>query len=234
MSASLYKWIVVASNLGTFVPLSIFFVRFQSQPKQNKIIAALLGLSVFLDLTQWGLYFAGLPTLLIANAYMLASFPILLFYYHQILFVRRLKALAYFLGLLFLNVSLYLAITKGLLSINNYIWATSSAILAVTSTIYFCYVPSMTVERYLDKYLFSTLIINASLSLYFFTSLIIFAFMDIIFNNLSIEQSRTFYSIHNITSILKNLGIAVGFLIAGNRNVYITFEQFQKMDRSRK
>ncbi|NBW36781.1 MAG: hypothetical protein EBR30_17505 [Cytophagia bacterium] len=55
--------------------------------------------------------------------------------------------------------------------------------------------------------------------------------MDFVFSQLTPNEARSFWSIHNIINVLKNLGIALAFFLSGKRNVYMTFSQLERIGR---
>ncbi|HEY0652615.1 MAG TPA: hypothetical protein VGD65_05780 [Chryseosolibacter sp.] len=229
MSANLFSIIFFAHLFSSLIPLSMFLWRIKHQPRQNTIIAIILTFSLVCDLANWLLPKFGLSSAVFFHSYGIVAFMVFNFYYYELFFHKKASKYQYITILIFaLTVVSYFSFNSGL-TLSNYIGPISSAILGINSLLYFYFISTMIVERYFDMHLFSNFAVNASLSLYFFTTIILFSFMDFAFTELTIEQERSFWSIHNIINILKNIGIALGFFLSGKRNVYMTFSQLEEL-----
>jgi hypothetical protein len=231
MSTSLFKTIFLISVASAAIPLLVFIWRWKHQPSQNRIIAILLVCSIISDLVSWWLTTKGTPTYIVENIYIVFAFILLNGFYYLILFQKEGKKILLIVSCIFAIMLIIVALITGFGQVDSRFWVLCSGILAFNSILYFCSVPSMIVERYFDKYLFSNLVLNASFLLYFFTSIILFIFMDFVFSQLTPNEARSFWSIHNIINVLKNVGIALAFFLSGKRNVYMTFSQLERIGR---
>lgn len=231
MDKQLFDIIVVASALSVLVPICIYLIRFKDQPKQNHIISAFLGVSILCDSLIAASQIQKRPSIIFVNLFVIAAFIIIVGFYYEILFKKRAKVYLYIGTVLFTLASVYQVIQHGLAQPLVTLWTLNGAIISVFSVLYICIVPSMVIDRFVDRHLYSNVIINTAFAFYFFTTLFLFLTADFVFTKLTANESRFFWSLHNAANIIKNLGLALGLYYSGKRKTYITLEQLEKMGK---
>jgi hypothetical protein len=229
MSPITFRIIFLLSTLTTVIPLILYFVRIKDQAKSNSVVLVWLGFSLILDIGIWMLINYKIPTFILNNSYSIGTFVLLSVFYYKILFEKKAKILFYSGSLIFSVGLSCFGINYGLYELNTNIWIISAVILIVYSFAYFFLVPSMTIDRYLNKNLFSNIFINGAFTLYLCASMTIYIFTDFVFTSLSPDETRAFWSIHNIVNIVKNLILALGFFVSGKRQAYISLQQLDSI-----
>lgn len=218
----------VLSIVSTIPALLIWLLRFKTFPKQHNIIGSFLLMCLAFDIA---LSNTSSYAPILSNIQDALQFFILTLFYWEILFRRRVRKISVWLMVLY-GISLIGSIYwLGLGAYHNYSWTIGSAIIATYSILYIAIIPSMVIDRFLDKHLYSNVIISSSLSFYFLTTIFLTFLVDFVFTTLTVHESKLFWSLHNVANIIRNLGLAIGLYFSGKRKTYITLEQLEKMGK---
>lgn len=233
MTKQLFDYIVWISVLSVIAPLIVYLVRFKTHPRQNHFIALYLVSTFSLDIVILVLQLKSYSTILFNNLYSIMSFITLTAFYYELGFKKRFVFLLTMAFVVFNISTIYFAGSALNTKPLTFYWAINASIIVFLSIAYMAILPSMQIERFLDRCLYSNLAINIFILIYFTGAAIIFCFAEFVFTNLTPNEARIFWTSHNILNILKNVGIAVGLFLTGKRDPYISFELFEKLAREK-
>jgi hypothetical protein len=228
MNEKVVEVIQWSSYLSCLIPLAFYLYGFRRFPIQNHLIGAVIILSATIDTIS---LFANFP--FIHNLYEILQFLLLNWFYYVLVYNKKSEFIALVSIGSFLAVLIYSFLQKT--SFNFYffnVWGIGAIVMVVHALVYVVNIPRMLIQRYFDNNLLSNLMFNASIFIYFFVSLVAFFLIDAASKSQTTDSLRGVWSIHNAFNIMKNIGFAVAFYQTGKRQVYMTFEQLEKLARA--
>lgn len=214
MNHEVYSWIRYASILSTPIALLVLCVLWKRQPRQNRILAVSLFISLLFDLIGWSLVRGINPksTIISNNIYFILALPAIMIFYHEVLGRRSLKLLVRIFTVIFLLATLISILDQGLNVPNTYSMTMSSILVTITSILFVADLKLMDPADFAkNPFHHTNIIVNTSLAIYYFATIIIFAASDYIYLHLTIGDSLYVWASHNATHVLKNAGLAIAF-----------------------
>lgn len=233
MNLPIFKIVVAISTLSVLVPLAIFIRGRSRFPKANKFVGLFLVVSLICDIAVNILFYQRKSNAIPVNLYYVASFILVSYFYFELIFKKRLKAVL---------ISGTIAFTIALVwELSNYrvdqfqgtLWAIIALIVGGYGIVYIVNAHKMVLEKMLDKNLISYQIINASFIFYFLVTILLFLSTNFVFTHSDADISRIFWSLHNIANTLKNIGLAIGLYYTGKRDVKTTLLEIERISRER-
>jgi hypothetical protein len=188
------------------------------------VIGAVILLSGLADLVS---LYTG--SAILFNVFELLQFLLLTWFFYELLYKKRHKFLAAIGVGVYLAIFIFSFLNYGLHVNYSDLWAIGALIILIHTLFYILDIPHMIIERYLDMNLMSNLIFNASIFIYCLVALIVFVLYGSVSKTENFEAFKEFWAIHNAFNIVKNIGFAFAFFYTGKRNVYMTFEQLEKI-----
>lgn len=229
----LYKILLYVSLVSVILPTILYVRTFRQLPRQTHLVGVFVIVSLATDVVAFALMKSGKATILVNNIFDLCSFVLVSLFYVRLLANSKLTSL-FVVGSGIYGISLiYYTSSFGVFASHTPIWAINGAIVAMYGLLYFILLPSMIVQRLLDKNLYSYVVINGSLLFYFTVTILLFVSANYFLNNADSETNMIVWSFHNIANILKNLGLAVGLYYTGRRNVKTTLLEIERISRER-
>jgi drug/metabolite transporter (DMT)-like permease len=219
------------SNLSVLVPIFFYLKKIKVLPKENRIIGIFVFVSAFCDLIGFWLYYNRIQTGWVANFYYNASFVVLCFYYHHVVF--RFKNRKYFyLGIIVFLISN--VIINAQQSFNEYqglMWIVIGMIIVMFGIIFNNY----QVEKppLFDKNLYSGLIFNGAVTLYFSFNFFAFLLLNYAATDFGPEVIRLTLAFNNVNNIIKNIVLAFGFYYTNRRLINLPDEEIMKIQWAR-
>jgi hypothetical protein len=217
------NWVTNASILSTIFPLVCLLIFWKGQPRQNRILAISLCISLTADVIARILGSHGINNLPAINLYCIFAFPAIMSFYHETLHKRSLKIIARIFTAVFLTLAIIFALGQGLNVMNTNTWTLSSVLITITS-LFFVGDLNLMEERTFanNRYHHTNIILNTSLAFYYLVTTIMFAMADYVHTRLSSDDFYYFWDFHNVAHILKNTGLTVAFYLSFKRSGALT------------
>jgi hypothetical protein len=231
MNNAFFSQVAIVSTFSALLPIVVYFARIREQSRQNHMIGAMLVLALAIDVIMWQLHTNNKPTLLFNNLYIIFSFLMITAFYYEVIFKKRARYAFAMCLLLFVIGWVVSSSGATIHERHSYAWAFTGVIIGAYSIMYICIIPSMIIDRFLDRFLYSNAIISMSFTFYYSATLFLFCLSDFVFTELTPNEGRIFWSLHNACNVVKNLALAVGLFFSGKRQTYITLEQLEKMSK---
>ncbi|HEY0739919.1 MAG TPA: hypothetical protein VGD40_00605 [Chryseosolibacter sp.] len=216
MTSELFRWVVIISTLSPVVPLVCLSKSWNRQPRQNLILALSILISLIFDATSWVIVtFYHRPNSLLNNLYFFLSFPVVMWFYHEILVRKSLKNATRIFTVIVFVLGMILFLRSGMNVMHHGLFLIASILISISSLLFIRDLNLMTASDFFtNKFHKTNIILNTSLALYSFTAVIVFSVSDYVYENASREGFRFFWAFHNALNILKNIGIAIAFYLS--------------------
>jgi hypothetical protein len=232
MHESIFNIVVISSIASGLIPLLIYPFCIRPLPSHNRavlliaIIAILADIVLYLTAKVYG------SNHIPANIFLAAHFVAYTIYYHLLMGTGWFRFLLGFGTLVYASSVITSVHLLGTSTFHNYTWAVGNTLLSVYGIAYLSQISRMPLQRYIDRHLYSNLIVNFSVVAYFTATLFMVLVSNYVFTQLTPNEGRLFWSFHNLVNILKNIGLAVGLYYSGRREPYITLEQLERIATS--
>jgi hypothetical protein len=218
MSQDVSLWISYASVASPAIPLVCLLLYWKRQPRQHKILAISLCISIIFDVICLVLMHKKISNIFYINLYTIIAFPVIMVFYHETLIKRSLKILVRIFTVVFLASALIFALHQGLVVVNSNTWTLSSILITITSFFFVGDLNLMDESSFLNSRFHETnVILNTSLALYYFSTIIMFAMTEYIFSHFTQDDIRFFWMFHNAAHVFKNVGITLAFYLSAKR-----------------
>ncbi|HEY0739920.1 MAG TPA: hypothetical protein VGD40_00610 [Chryseosolibacter sp.] len=221
MTNELFARLMMASIVSPLVPLICLSIYWSRQPRQNRILAISIFISLVFDVISWvmGVLYHQ-PNSLPINLYFIIAFPAIMWFYHETLAKRSLKNVTRIFTLIFFLLAAVFIIKSGLQVVNHGLFMLSSILVSITSLLFIRDLNVMGDSDFLKNEFHKTnIFLNTSLATYYFATVIIFSVSDYVFASASEEEFNLFWAFHNILNISKNIGITAAFYLTAKRRL---------------
>lgn len=201
-----------SSILSGLIPLLIF-LKHKHSIKSNSICVLSLAIlfSFLTDVVLAILYELKISNIIILNIYAICYFLAMMLFYIKLM-PEKIEwlypfVIVYF-GFIFINTVLF----QGINEYQGYSRAFGGLVLIVCTLMYFrSLLTTLPAVNILNYGLFW---INVGIIYYYCFNLLLFIFSDYVFNNLTLDLRKVFWTFHNGNNIVKNSIFCVGFYFA--------------------
>jgi len=233
MNLQTFKIFVIISSCSVIIPLLIYLLMFRKLPKANHIVGIYIIVATGCDIIVNILGYQKMSNVIPINAYYVSTFILVSYFYFELIFKKRLNHIVSCAVIIYVLSAGFGIIRAGFDQYFNLLWAVGAFLVGSYGVIYIINLQDMTVDRLLDKNLYSYRIINASFLSYFLITLLLFVSTNYVFTETDPDTSRIFWSLHNVANTLKNIGLAIGLYYTGRRDVKTTLLEIERIGRER-